>query len=159
MRLVCAVLAAALLFSTGAQARSLLNPQWGTIFQASQAVQLAHQCSRAGPSPISGTWQPTFQQIAALEPKLSDLLTSQLTPYAKGRFTAANYYRQYGGLVVNGRQIIYVNGFHRDLVMTTPDANWLTRAVLICDGGVIAFGVEYDPATGTLSHFAFNGHL
>lgn len=159
MRIALAFLLGALLCSAPAAAKSLLNPQWGTIFQAAQAGQLAHQCSRPSPSPVSGTWQPSFAQIAAMEPKLSDALTAQLVPYSKSRPSAADYYRQYGGLVVNGRQVIYVNGFYRGLLMGTPQTNWLTRAVLICDGGIIAFGVEYDPATGVFSHFAFNGHL
>jgi hypothetical protein len=159
MRFALAFLAAAVLCSAPAEARSLLNPQWGTIFQAAQAGQLAHQCSRASPSPVTGTWQPTFAQIAALEPKLSDYLTAQLVPYSKERPSAADYYRQYGGLVVNGRQIIYVNGFYRGLLLTAPQTAWLTRPELICDGGIIAFGIEYDPATGAFNHFAFNGHL
>ena len=158
MRRFWASLAVALIFATAAQAQSLLNPQWGTIFQPVPALQLAHQCSRTAPSPITAVWQPTYEQIAALEPKLSSLLAGQLATYSKDRFSAADYYRQYGGLVVGGKQIIYVNGFHRRL-MATDGANWLTRAVLICDGGIIAFGVEYDPATGTFSHFTFNGHF
>ncbi|HEY0301638.1 MAG TPA: hypothetical protein VGC36_09910 [Rhizomicrobium sp.] len=158
MRTAWAALAAVLL-AVPAGAKSLLNPQWGTIFQAQQAPQLAHQCSRPSPRPVSGIWQPTFAQVAALEPRLSDLLTARLVPYSKQRPSAADYYRQYGGLVVNGRQVIYVNGFYRGLLISSPGTNWLTQPVLICDGGIIAFGVEYDPATGAFSNFAFNGHL
>jgi hypothetical protein len=158
MRRFWACLAVAFLCAAAAPGQSLLNPQWGTIFQPVQALQLAHQCSRAAPSPITAVWLPTPAQIAALEPRLSALLSSQLATYSKDRFSAADYYRQYGGLVVGGKQIIYVNGFNRRL-LASDGANWLTRAVLICDGGIIAFGVEYDPGTGSFSHFAFNGHL
>lgn len=157
MRIARALFLAALLAAPGAEAKSLLNPQWGTIFQQSDAPKLAHQCSRPTPSPVTGVWQPSFAQVAALEPRLSDYLTAQLVPYSKQRPSAADYYRQYGGFVVNGRQIIYVNGFYRGVL--TPGSNWLSQAVLICDGGIMAFGVEYDPATGVFSHFAFNGHL
>lgn len=159
MRFAWGLFAAAVLCAAPAGAKSLLNPQWGTIFQAAQAPQLAHQCSRPSPSPIAGVWQPSFAQVAAMEPKLSDYLTAQLKPYSKERPSAADYYRQYGGLTVNGRQVIYVNGFYRGLLISSPGTNWLTQPVLICDGGIIAFGVEYDPATGVFSHFAFNGHL
>lgn len=158
MRRVLACVCTVIALTIGADARSLLNPQWGTIFQPVQALQLTHQCSRTSPGPISAVWQPSFAQIAAMEPKLSDLLSAQLKPYSKDRLSAADFYRQYGGLVVNGRQIIYINGFYRGL-LPTAGQNWLTRPVLICDGGVMAFGVEYDPATGSFSNFAFNGHL
>ena len=159
MRRVLAFLVATLLFPVAADAKSLLNPQWGAVFSPVQAAQLVHQCSRATPSGVTGVWQPTPDQIAALEPKLSDLLTAQLVPYSKDRPSAADYYRQYGGLVVGGRQIIYVNGFYRALLASTPNMDWRVKPVLLCDGGIISFGVEYDPASGTLSHFAFNGHL
>ncbi|HEY4940507.1 MAG TPA: hypothetical protein VII56_03690 [Rhizomicrobium sp.] len=159
MRIVRAFLIAALLWPAAADARSLLNPQWGAIFAAGQAPQLLHQCSRATPAQVSGVWQPTPAQIAVLEPKLSDLLTRQLIPFSNYRPSAADYYRQYGGLIVNGRQIIYVNGFYRALLTSTPNMDWRVKPVQICDGGIISFGVEYDPASGALSHFAFNGHL
>ena len=159
MRKIWAVLLVLACWPAAGQAASLLNPAWGVVFPAASAMQLAHQCSRPAPSPVSGVWLPSPAQIAALEPKLSTLIASQLTPYSRDRFAAANYYRQYGGLLVNGHAIIYVNGFYRSLLSTSPGTDWKTKAVLICDGGIIAFGAEYDPATGTLARFAFNGHF
>ena len=38
-------------------------------------------------------------------------------------------------------------------------ADWRTAPISICDGGALAFGVEYDPATGAFANFAFNGAL
>ena len=45
--------------------------------------------------------------------------------------------------------------------MTNPNHpfDWRTQATQICDGGTITFGVEYDPATGQFSNFAFNGSI
>jgi hypothetical protein len=158
MRRVWAAVAAIMLLSGSAMgARSLLNPKWGTVFAPILARQLVHQCSRPVPGPVTAVWQPAASQIAALEPKLSDLLSKQLKPYSKDRLSAADYYRQYGGLVVNGKQVIYVNGFYRGLLAGAK--NWQSEPVLICDGGIMAFGAVFDPATGGLSQFNFNGHL
>ncbi|MBV9420104.1 MAG: hypothetical protein JO348_10060 [Alphaproteobacteria bacterium] len=159
MRKIWAV-GALLCWTVGGQAAgSLLNPAWGVLFPAATAVQLAHQCSRPAPSPMTGVWQPSAAQIAAMEPRLSAYLASQLTAYTKDKFAAANYYRQYGGLLINGHAVIYVNGLYRSVIVTDPGKDWRTQPFLICDGGILAFGVEYDPANGQFSHFAFNGHL
>jgi hypothetical protein len=146
MRVVLALLIAALLPTAAASAPSL-NPNWGTIFPAAQAPQLARQCSRSAPR-AEGAWQPTAADIVKLEPGLANALTG-------AQVQAGAYYRQYGGLIVGGRHIIYVNGARNAVV----HADWRTAAISICDGGALAFGVEYDPATGAFANFTFNGHL
>ncbi|HEX4303024.1 MAG TPA: hypothetical protein VHZ78_09535 [Rhizomicrobium sp.] len=148
MRVVRTFLIAALLWPCASLAGvSPLNPGWGTVFPAEQAAQLARQCSRAAPR-AEGAWLPTPADIAKLEPGLTQtLIVAKVQPGA--------YYRQYGGLIVGGRHIIYVNGV-RNAVVT---GNWRTAPISICDGGALAFGVEYDPATGRFEHFAFNGAL
>jgi hypothetical protein len=61
--------------------------------------------------------------------------------------------RQYGGLMVSTHKLIYVNAFKiRDI-----NGDWRKRAISMCDGGPAFFGVEYDPAAKTFSHFEFNG--
>ncbi|MEI9991172.1 MAG: hypothetical protein WDM86_14140 [Rhizomicrobium sp.] len=146
MRIFLAFLLAALA-GPAAAATVPLNPNWGVIFPAEQAPALARQCSRSTPR-AQGAWQPLPADIARLEPGLSRLLVdAKVQPGA--------YYRQYGGLTVSGRHIIYVNGARNAIV----HADWRTNAISICDGGALAFGVEYDPATGAFAHFAFNGQL
>jgi hypothetical protein len=83
---------------------------------------------------------------------------------------ALDYYRQYGGLVVGGRRIVYVNSVHQDIARNmydredargfypAPDA-WRERAIQVCDGGPIVFGVEYDSEAETFGNFAFNGAI
>ena len=146
MRLAFILLAAALA-APSAAATIAVNPAWGVIFPAEKAVQLTRQCSRSTPR-AEGAWQPTAQDIAALEPGLTrTLAAAQVQPGA--------YYRQYGGLIVAGRHIIYVNGARNAVVQ----GDWRNTAISICDGGALAFGVEYDPASGTFSHLEFNGQL
>ena len=68
--------------------------------------------------------------------------------------------RQYGGLVVAGRKIIYVNAFSRsamDQSGSDSNSNWRAQPVMVCDGGASFFGVEYDPQSKSFAHFEFNG--
>jgi hypothetical protein len=149
MRMFAALIASALLSAAApvSAAPIAVNPNWGVLFPAEQAASLTRQCSRTTPRP-QGAWQPLPSDIARLDPALTALLAGKsLQPAA--------YYRQYGGLVVNGRHIIYVNGARNAVVKN----DWHTKAISICDGGQLAFGVEWDPASGTFSGFAFNGAL
>jgi hypothetical protein len=65
----------------------------------------------------------------------------------------ASSWRQYVGIVVGGRRLIYVNGFSAQ----PPLEHWKTEPVIMCDGGEGAWGVLYDPAKRTFSGLAFNG--
>ena len=147
MRRLLAVLVLALLACPADAAPTAVNPNWGVIFPASQAPLLARQCSRAAPR-AEGAWQPLPADIARLEPGLTQrLLAAQVQPAA--------YYRQYGGLIVRGHRIIYVNGARNAVV----HGDWRSTPISICDGGALAFGVEFDVATGAFAHFTFNGQL
>ena len=148
MRIVIAFLIAATFWPVNAGAApTAINPFWGIIFPAERAPALARQCSRATPR-AEGAWLPTAADILKLEQGLTQtLIAKQVQPGA--------YYRQYGGLIVGGRHIIYVNGVRNAVVRS----DWRTAPISICDGGALAFGVEYDPATGAFANFAFNGAL
>jgi hypothetical protein len=75
----------------------------------------------------------------------------------------SGYYRQYFGLIVDGHRIVYVNGFHEVYLKMEARArvaasqNWRSKAVNVCDGWPMFFGAEYDPASGRIEHFRFNG--
>jgi len=65
------------------------------------------------------------------------------------------YYRQYVGVIYEGKRYVYVNAFS---MSGMNDDRWRTRAYNgFCDGGSAFWGVLYDPATRRLSHLAFNG--
>ena len=161
--------------------RKLLNAQWGAVFPPASAGQLLRQCSRT-PTPIQGTWNPSPDQVRLLEGPLSVLLDHQLSALRLPdslRPHAGDYYRQYAGVIVGGRRIIYVNGFHKTQVAETrtfltehrndsaalrnfPSAfrdsdYWRGVATMVCDGGEYYFGVEYDPETHRFRNFSFNG--
>src|SRR3989454_9374691 len=101
--------------------RELLNPQWGAVFPPASAGQLLRRCSRT-PTPIQGTWNPSADQVRLLEGPLSVLLDHQLSALRLPDSLpphAGDYYRQYAGVIVGGRRIIYVNGFHKTQVAET----------------------------------------
>jgi hypothetical protein len=122
-------------------------------------------CSREAPA-RTGYWAPDSETIASLEVALAPALHRALEREIKdpSRRPATNeYYRQYIGIRIRARQVVYINGFHKnylDLVATTrPELTpaWRTRAVNVCDGGSGFFGAEYDPATGQVTNIRFNG--
>jgi hypothetical protein len=62
------------------------------------------------------------------------------------------YYRQYLGIIVHGRKIIYINAF-----CEKPLDFWQERFYEVCDGGGCFWGVEYDVDSGRFSNLQMNG--
>jgi hypothetical protein len=145
------------------QVAELWSADTRTVLSGEQALALARQCSRISPGPVENVWTPSDAEVAAFEDELILLVARQLES-AGDSPSPGGYYRQYAGFVIGGRRIIYVNGVDESAIDADPGpafypSNWRTQAALICDGGPITFGVEYDPATGQFSNFAFNGSV
>jgi hypothetical protein len=162
---LCALLAAGAVM-TPALALPQLDPKDGAIFPETKARDLLHQCSRRVPGPVQGTWTPTAAQIAELEARLPGALDDVLARRGDSRKRSPDFLRQYGGFIVGGRKIIYMNAFPRFLLgdekssydeRHKPVPDWRGAMKGVCDGGPDFFGVEYDPAMKTFSHFEFNG--
>jgi hypothetical protein len=139
-----------------------LDPAMGEVLGADKAASLARQCSRISPGPVDSSWQPTEAQIAGLEARLGAEIERQLAATSAAGSKPQDYYRQYAGFVIGGKQVIYVNGIHKDAVDHAPEpqrSSWKTDPQMICDGGTITFGAEFDPAAGTFQNFAFNGSI
>ena len=122
-------------------------------------------CSREAPA-RTGYWVPDSETIGGLEVALAPALQRAFEQEIKdpSRRPATNEdYRQDIGIRIRGRQVVYINGFHKKyldlLAATRPElANgWRTRAVNVCDGGSTFFGAEYDPATRQITNIRFNG--
>lgn len=134
-----------------------VDPASGYIVVPEHARDLLHQCSRATPQGATGAWLPTAGQVAELETRLPAAL-AKLKPSKQG-----GYGRQYGGIVLGGRKLIYVNAFPLGVLgdFDKDQSHWTYKAthqgVMVCDGGEDFFGVLYDPATKTFSSFQFNG--
>ena len=135
---------------------TVLLPGHSTVLPGSAAQELSRPCSRPGPPLFSETWQPSEEDIANLEAKLRALQGRRAGLCcllgAKLR-DPGMYYRQYLGIVVDGKKVIYVNAFEAE----QPPASWRTEPVDYCDGGTASWGAVFDPAGEDFRGLAFNG--
>jgi hypothetical protein len=94
--------------------------------------------------------------------KAEALLPSFLRADRRPKEPLAENYRQYLGIVIGGRRLIYVNVFPRwlverpELVRIVPQ-DWRRVFVSVCDGGDGFSGALYDPETSRFSSPHFNG--
>ena len=142
------------------------------VFPANQAKTLLSQCSRHSPENVTGTWYPTPTQIRELEERLPGPFSSTIKAQ-ESRFHAAlspsqRSNRQYGGVIVGGRRLIYVNVFPHEIVEHAAEVGampywegnktWKNTALMVCDGGPSFWGVLYDPDRKIFEDFQFNGY-
>jgi len=160
---VATAFAIAVFFDAGALAAD------GVVLPQEEAAKLASQCSRPSPGQVDSYWTPSKEDIDRLETALPAFFRKQAHDWRgflrKPNLTdedadklLAQYVRQYVGFVIAGKKIIYVNAVAGWGIGDHPEL-WQTKAIRICDGGSITFGVEYDPASKTFDHFAFNGEI
>ncbi len=114
------------------------------------AAQVLDTCSRSSPGRepgrITGYWAPSRQQVEQLEARLPSL-EAQVPK-------AADFDRQYVGIEMDGRQLIYLNAFH---LPDDADIDPARDAIRVCDGGAQFWGAVFDPASGSFSDVRFNG--
>src|SRR5690349_4061518 len=107
------------------------------ILPASEGPALLKQCSRATPQNVTNYWTPSASQIAELEKRIPEFLHKS---GFKRQFSKFNC--QYVGIIVRGKQLIYLNAFPRSMIEEAKD--WRTQALIICDGGEAFWGVVFD---------------
>jgi hypothetical protein len=143
-----------------------LRSEWGVVLPPDYWPSNMYKwCSRDAPG-RSGYWAPDSETVGALEtvlaPALHRALEQKITEPSR-RPAANEYFRQYIGIRIGRRQVVYINGFHKSyverLATTRPELadTWRTHAVNVCDGGSSFFGAEYDPATRQVVNIRFNG--
>ena len=95
------------------------------ILPAGEAKAVNRLCSRSGPN-VDSRWAIDANEVKTLEARLPDI--SKLVSGGAVRITISDpfqFYRQYVGIVVGGRRLIYVNAFATDFVFK----DWKTRIV------------------------------
>jgi hypothetical protein len=149
-------------------AQPVLRPRDGVVLTGEKGRKLARQCSRGSPGVVSSDWTPTPQQIVDLEARLPGQILPELRKRVSWREPGKplRFFRQYAGFVLGSRKIIYINGFPGG-DWTTPDPlvkpgairlpDWRKTAVIVCDGGPVYFGAEFDPVSHRFTGLAFNG--
>ena len=139
----------ALAVSISAQTKTL----W-TLLPENQADRARQLCSRPGPPKFQGTWKPTNADIQTMESRLSRISKLRTESGILGVQIEHpdRYYRQYLGIIVDGRKFIFINAFCDD----KPSESWHEFLVDVCDGGC-SWGVVYDVTAGEFSHLEMNG--
>jgi hypothetical protein len=136
-----------------------LWPERGVVLAGDAARQLVHQCSRPAPdaAAVEGTWMPSTGQVLRVDSQLSVRLRRELS--GERDLPVALFHRQYAGLKVHGRDIIYVNGFAISPHDSTAgwSARWRTEPIVVCDGGKAFFGAAFDLERDSLMLLGFNG--
>jgi hypothetical protein len=110
------------------------------------------------PSPkATQYWTPAPDDIARLEADLPKLAKAEVIPKQRNHAqeNILTYYRQYSGIIQEGKRLIYVRAFHPSDVAQFPD--WRTRAIDVRDGGYGYYYVTYDAQTRQFGRFRFGG--
>ncbi len=139
------------------------------MLPVSEAPQVLGSCS---PLPggdelgVRGAWLPDPPLVAQVEARLPVLLDSVLPMMTRANgiehvVRGDDYYRQYLGLEVESRRMVYVHGFHESLLRVFARSGldvvpWRSEHMSVCDAGGGMFGVFYDPGSGTFGRLEFS---
>jgi hypothetical protein len=125
----------------------------GVVLSVSIAPAVLNQCSRSIPTTPDGYWEPTERNVQALETLLPAYLRARSEASATRVLERLSQYkRQYAGFLRGGHKTIYVN-----LFLSESREQWRSDVVLVCDGGIRVWGVEFDTTSNTFVHVAYNG--
>jgi len=133
-----------------------LAPDHGVVLSEVDIKSLTSPCSRAGAPSLEAIWRPKPADIESLEGHLRRLtrMRAKRCCLLGARVRDINlYYRQYVGIVSEGKRLIYINAYAS---IQGELQGWKTSLIETCDGGA-DWGAVYDPATGRFSHLSFNG--
>jgi hypothetical protein len=129
----------------------------GAIFPIELAPKVLEQCSRQTPSAKEGFWVPTESQVRRLESLLPNYVSRNPPRLAPDLVKhLSEYNRQYIGVLENGKKIIYVNFFIKELYKEKP-LLWQEQAVIVCDGGEGFWGIEFNVESEKFSNLITNG--
>jgi len=140
-----------------------LTPGRYALMPIAAARRLTDQCSRPAPR-IESTWDATTSDVEQLERDIVRLEGRKADGCCLSGFRLRridSFFRQYVGIVVDGKRYIYVNAFpineFENWPKEVPVPDWKTEPILACDGGSGYWGVLYEPRTRRFSDLFFNG--
>jgi hypothetical protein len=100
-----------------------------------------------------GHWTPGREDVFKFEARIEAHLrkaTDKRSPALWKKLS--NYRRQYAGVEVEGRKLLYANFF-----CDTFNGEWKNRPVAVEDGGDCFFQIKYDLHTGAFTDLQING--
>lgn len=128
------------------------------ILKGDQAVALLRQCSRNAPLTGEASWQPHQAHIANFEQVVFGYLRKKPSAQHLDLETVErDYYRQYAGIVRDGKRYLYASFFPDDGFIN--DAQFKDQFFWFCDAGHQHFGVELDIDRNVVTHLAFDMSL
>jgi hypothetical protein len=137
--------------------------EW-VVLPEKEALVLMEPCSRPFPAGLSGYWKPDPGSLARAEARFQEAIPRALArvPKEERGFAPPVYLGQYAGFYRGGRHVIYVNAVGH--LGDKPGASnmvegWRTRALDLCDGGLLSFGAVFDVERDLVDAFAFNGTI
>jgi hypothetical protein len=148
------------------RAATPLDPQHGVIMPLAATQSLISKgaienCSREGVDGVTAAWLPEKDDVAELEARLPDAIAAEVSQRGPAFAQEPDFARQYFGIVVGGRKLIYVYAFPVSMIPSRIGArvfDWTQQTFGVCDGGPSIFSFLYDPETREFSAFAFNGN-
>lgn len=108
---------------------------------------------------VNGTWALSQPDIDGLESNVHHVADISFpNPAYKGARIPhpEEYFRQYAGVLVDHRKIVFVNALCRE-AGTKYETYWREKFVLVFDGGDCYWNVRYDPETKQFSQLMVNG--
>jgi hypothetical protein len=126
------------------------------VFHPPAAKQIFDQCSRSAPPANSSLWEPSSKELDDLETLLATYLNQRETAGKAVPPKRTKYHRQYVGFVRNGERFIYGNFYPAVGEFSSYEAH---RAVAVCDGGHVFWGIIFDVGRRTFEEPRFNGSL
>jgi hypothetical protein len=135
------------------------QPSW-IILPPEEAEHFLHPCSRPTPEGLSGSWTPTPADIDPAEALLPRRIAAEIAK-VRPEFRPkkpARYYRQYGGVLLGDRRLIFVVGLSKAMVDRRPVAfsSWRQEILRLCDFGSQVFGAVFDPKAKAFTSFEFD---
>jgi hypothetical protein len=120
--------------STSGEEQKVFDPSRRVVLQGDEARKLVAMCF--GTTESSG-WKIPPIDIQDLERELAPLLAADLESVGFAA-TPNRYYRQYASGKIDGREAIFINGFHESYLSYLPSGDhmrWRSDVVRVSDGG------------------------
>jgi hypothetical protein len=108
---------------------------------------------------VNGTWTLSQSDVDGLESNIGHIAD---IPFPNSAYKdpqiphPEKYYRQYAGIILDRRRIIYVNALCES-AGKDGESYWREKFVLVFDGGACFWNVRYDPQTKRFSELMVNG--
>jgi hypothetical protein len=117
---------------------------------------ILNQCTRDVPS-IEGAWNPSLKLAKQIEidlPQLNGTTAEKLPGAEDWVLDVSGYTYQYAGVIVDGKELVYINAFHN--AHKVSQDNWQIWRVDVCYGFTNYWGALYDPKSRTFSDWTHN---